>query len=60
MLAQNRACHDRHQQGRSERGGVGGCVTPPDNMSQSAKSANYTHTTIRIGKTEKLDKDYVL
>ena len=47
-------------QGRSERGGVcggGGGASPPNNMSQSA---NYTHTTIRIGKTEKLDKDYVL
>ena len=36
------------------------CVRAPNNMSQSAKSANYTHTSIRIGKTEKLDKDYVL
>ena len=48
------------RQGRSERGGVGGVRHPPNNMSQSAKSANYTHTSIRIGKTEKLDKDYVL
>ena len=49
-------------QGRSERGGGmgGGGASPPNNMSQSAKSANYTHTSIRIGKTKKLDKDYVL
>ena len=47
-------------QGRSERGCEGASPPPPNNMSQLAKSANYTHTSIRISKTEKVDKDYVL
>ena len=50
-------------QGRSERGCGGASPPPPpppNNMSQLAKSANYTHTSIRISKTEKVDKDYVL